>query len=446
MEKYVIANCTDTGRVRSVNEDSMVTFDSPNGQVVVVSDGMGGQNAGDVASQLAVAVIQDILTDNTFASPDEAISSSIMAANQAILRKASQDPSLTGMGATCVMLIVKDGVVYYGSVGDSRIYYIANGMIQQLTKDQSYVQTLVDAGQLTPEAAEFHQDKNQITNALGIEGMTPPVLGAAITPVHGSVFLLCSDGLSGMVPNNEILGIVSKSDIPLGERAKMLVNRANQNGGTDNITVQLVEFGNSLPAEEFASPSGYGSYGDGLSAKPKAKTSSKIIAILSVVLLLIVVGGGAYWYFSKDKPKAETKVVIQPSRSTTNNSTSNSTSQPSEQATSKTNSSSNSQVEANQPPIQSQQQVSSSRGQTKKTVKKKVEKTGKQLAKEVLDEKKGKSGKVKEKKKEQIVFKKYKDKGSKDDEAIDKEVLQPKKGSEKSSSKQTPKVTLPVAN
>ena len=128
MENYVLANCTDPGKVRDINEDSMVTFDSPNGRVVAVCDGMGGQNAGDVASQLAVTVIQDILTDNTFASPEEAITRSIIAANQAILRRAAQDVSLSGMGATCVMIIIKEGKVYFGSVGDSRIYYIAGGM------------------------------------------------------------------------------------------------------------------------------------------------------------------------------------------------------------------------------------------------------------------------------------------------------------------------------
>ena len=143
MENYVLANCTDPGKVRDINEDSMVTFDSPNGRVVAVCDGMGGQNAGDVASQLAVTVIQDILTDNTFASPEEAITRSIVAANQAILRRTAQDMNLSGMGATCVMIIIKEGKVYYGSVGDSRIYYIAGGMIRQITKDQSYVQTQV---------------------------------------------------------------------------------------------------------------------------------------------------------------------------------------------------------------------------------------------------------------------------------------------------------------
>lgn len=306
MENYIIANCTDTGRTRRVNEDSMVTFDSPNGRVVTVCDGMGGQNAGDVASQLAVAVIQDILSDNTFATPEEAITSSVIAANQAILRKASMNEDMQGMGATCVMLIVKDGKVYYGSIGDSRIYYIANGMIRQITKDQSYVQTLVDAGQITLAEAEHHQDKNQITNALGVEGMTPPVIGQMpITPEPNSTFLLCSDGLSGMINNNTILNTVSRYDLSLNERARMLVEQANEAGGLDNITVQLVEF----PAEDMAmSPMGSPSVSSAI-AQPKKKNHAVLYSLIAA-LLVIAVAGGAYWYFHEDKkPQAKSSVT-----------------------------------------------------------------------------------------------------------------------------------------
>lgn len=309
MENYIIANYTDTGRTRRVNEDSMVTFDSPNGRVVAVCDGMGGQNAGDVASQLAVAVIQDILSDNTFTTPEEAITSSVIAANQAILRKASMNDDLQGMGATCVMLIVKDGKVYYGSVGDSRIYYIANGMIRQITKDQSYVQTLVDAGQITQEAAEHHQDKNQITNALGVEGMTPPVIGQMpIIPEPNSTFLLCSDGLSGMINNNTILNTVSRHDLSLNERARMLVEQANEAGGLDNITVQLIEF----PAEDMAMPSMRTPSVSGVIVQPKKKNHTLSFSLIAA-LLIIAVAGGAYWYFHEEekpqpKPTVTTKV------------------------------------------------------------------------------------------------------------------------------------------
>lgn len=307
MENYIIANCTDTGKVRSVNEDSMTTFDSPNGRVVVVCDGMGGQKAGDVASQLAVAVIQDILTDNTFPTPEDAISSSIIAANQAILRRASQNEGLSGMGSTCVMLIIKDGQVYYGSVGDSRIYYVANRTIHQITKDQSYVQTLVDAGQITKEAAEHHQDKNQITNALGLENMTPPVIGQMpITPEPGSIFVLCSDGLSGMIHNNAILNTVMRYDLPLKERADILVSQANEAGGLDNITVQLVEFpAGGIDSRHAGIPTAHYSSGN-----VKKKSHTLLYSIIGV-LMVAIAGGCTYWYINKEKqPEKKPEVTI----------------------------------------------------------------------------------------------------------------------------------------
>lgn len=319
MENFIIANCTNTGRVRQVNEDSMVTFDSPNGRVVAVCDGMGGQNAGDVASQIAVAVIQDILTNNTFNSPEEAITRSIVAANQAILHRAAQDPNLAGMGSTCVMLVIKDGKAYYGSVGDSRIYYVCNGMIRQITKDQSYVQTLVDAGEISQEDAEHHKDKNQITNALGIEGMTPPVIcQMPIKPEPGSVFILCSDGLSGMVNNNGILNVVANTSMSLPERAEMLVRLANEAGGLDNITVQLVEFPAGMAAA--AAP------GAPMSASANAQVhKNKSVVYGIITALIILIGGGvAFWLIagkgddkkssSTSSPNIETVKTTEPSQ------------------------------------------------------------------------------------------------------------------------------------
>lgn len=328
MEDFIIANCSDTGKVRSVNEDSMATFDSPNGRVVVVCDGMGGQNAGDVASQLAVAVIQDILTDNKFASPEEAISKSIIAANQAILVRAAQDVSLTGMGSTCVMLLISGGKVYYGSVGDSRIYYIANGMIRQITKDQSYVQTLVDAGELTQEAADHHKDKNQITNALGIEGMTPPVIcQMPISPEPGGVFLLCSDGLSGMINSNAINQVVTNTSLSLQDKAKELVRLANEAGGIDNITVQLVEFPGAISDSALHSSS----YENKV-ARKSTKNRAVLYWSITIVCMILAIGGVTYWLISKEdpQPKVNTENKSEAKGKNTNNANqSNSASQPS---------------------------------------------------------------------------------------------------------------------
>lgn len=298
MDRYILANCTDTGLVRQVNEDSMTTFDSPNGRVLVVCDGMGGQNAGDVASQLAVAVIQDILTDNTFDTPAEAITQSVMAANQAILRRAAQNGELSGMGSTCVMLIIKDGLVYYGSVGDSRIYYADGNSLVQLTRDQSYVQTLVDEGKLTPFEAEHHKDKNQITNALGVEGMTPPVVcQTPITPTPGSIFLLCSDGLSGMVSSASMLATLKQAGLSLKERADELVSKANQAGGTDNITVQLVEFEAQPGAAMRSTQSGV------MASRPAKKSHTLYYALMA--LCLVVIGGVGGWFLLQPEPEPE---------------------------------------------------------------------------------------------------------------------------------------------
>lgn len=298
MDRYILANCTDTGLVRQVNEDSMTTFDSPNGRVLVVCDGMGGQNAGDVASQLAVAVIQDILTDNTFETPAEAITQSVMAANQAILRRAAQNGELSGMGSTCVMLIIKDGLVYYGSVGDSRIYYADGNSLVQLTRDQSYVQTLVDEGKLTPFEAEHHKDKNQITNALGVEGMTPPVVcQTPITPTPGSIFLLCSDGLSGMVSSASMLATLKQTELSLKERADELVSKANQAGGTDNITVQLVEFEAQPGAAVRSTQSGV------MASRPAKKSHTLYYALMA--LCLVVIGGVGGWFLLQPEPEPE---------------------------------------------------------------------------------------------------------------------------------------------
>ena len=284
-ESYIIANRTDVGKVREVNEDSMVTFDSPNGRVIAVCDGMGGQAAGDVASKLACDIITDILTNNTFGSPTEAITRACMAANQGIVHAAVQNPALEGMGATCVIVIIKDGLVYYGWVGDSRIYYISHGVIRQLSRDQSYVQQLVDQGQLTQEEAENHPQKNQILNALGLQTMTPPELcPAPLTPEPGSIILLCSDGLSGMVDNQTIASVVSQDGLTLQQKADQLVDMANSNGGLDNITVQLVQFG--LPVV----------------AKAKKKNN---FLLYCIIVLILALAAFLFFFFAENKTKNE---------------------------------------------------------------------------------------------------------------------------------------------
>ena len=240
----LVSERTDIGCVRQENQDSLVHFECKNGLVAVVCDGMGGHAGGGVASRLAIDTIQAFLNDTFFADPEEAIEKAIDAANTAILDRAMTQPELRGMGATCVMLIVRNGKVYIGSVGDSRVYLIRNRIITQLTKDQSYVQQLVDSGQITKEEAEIHPRKNEITNCLGLPEMIPAsLLLEPLTPEAGDCFLLCSDGLTGMVRDEDIEKIVSKQDtLTSQQRVDRLVDMALERGGYDNISVQIVEF------------------------------------------------------------------------------------------------------------------------------------------------------------------------------------------------------------
>ncbi len=295
----LVGAATSTGKVRKANEDSMNMFEIAGMRVFMVCDGMGGHVGGQVASQTAISSVKELFTNNTPADPRELIYRAMMTANEAILERTRQQPELTGMGSTCVMLVVtNDGKVYYGHVGDSRIYFIANRQITQLTKDHSFVQMLVDSGQITKEQAEQHPRKNEITNALGLQGMQPPTIcNLHIEPEAGNCFLLCSDGLTGMVDDVHIERVVSSRDLKIQGRAEKLVQMANDNGGVDNITVQLVEF--ALGTKDITP-----------AADKEKKKLQKLLCIIAAVIVVCGLAGAAWWFFSRnnlwpDKPDRE---------------------------------------------------------------------------------------------------------------------------------------------
>lgn len=320
MDKFLIAKATDVGIARQVNEDSMTVFDSPNGQVLAVCDGMGGQAAGDVASQLAVNIIENILTDNTFSTPEEAIKRSIVAANQGVLNRTAQNPELEGMGSTCVMMIIKNGRVHCGWVGDSRIYYISNHTIRQISHDQSYVQQLVDSGQITKAEAANHPQRNEITNCIGLDGMSEPdTVAVPILPEPGSVFLLCSDGLSSMVDEGRIERVISGNDMTLQQKADRLVEMANEAGGLDNITVELVQFSTS---DNVGATSGTLFEANGVNtARKKSPMNALLYGIIGAVAVAGIAFGGYKLFY---KPKAEPQPT--PAKIQTTNPTAPSTS------------------------------------------------------------------------------------------------------------------------
>lgn len=285
---------TDVGCKRNANEDWYAHFECKNGLVSVVCDGMGGHVGGAVASHLAVETIQLFLESNYFDDPCKAIIEACNAANSAILQRTSQQPELTGMGSTCVMLIVRNGKVYMGSVGDSRIYLVRSKKIKQLTKDQSYVQMLVDEGAITKEQAEHHPRKNEITNALGLPSMQPAtVLSDPINPEAGDCFLLCSDGLSGMVSDHEIMKVASnQTGMTQRERVSELIQRARKNGGLDNITCLIVEFA-ITPAP--------GTNGSGT----KNRVLLRYVLPCLAALLLLGIGGYTLWKHLHPTPNPE---------------------------------------------------------------------------------------------------------------------------------------------
>ena len=233
---------TDRGRVRTDNQDAYfagkITDDSV---FAVVCDGMGGANAGNVASELAVRHISEYVIRSYRDGMDmtdtvKTLKNAIVSANISLYDKAVNNAELAGMGTTAVAAFVKDGTAVIAHVGDSRIYLV-NGEIKQLTRDHSVVQSLIESGKITPEDAKVHPRKNVITRALGAEEDVA-VDSDCLTLADGDTLLLCSDGLTNFLEDKDILRVFQNNDI--SAVAEKLVETANENGGGDNITVVTV--------------------------------------------------------------------------------------------------------------------------------------------------------------------------------------------------------------
>jgi serine/threonine protein phosphatase PrpC len=235
------AGLSDVGRQREANEDNLVLA----APVFAVADGMGGARAGEVASRMAAEAFGERREDGT---PEQQLEAVAKRANRAIFDLAQRDDAHRGMGTTLTAAMVEDDCVSLAHVGDSRAYRLRDGGLRQLTHDHSLVAELERSGQLTPEAAENHPQRSIITRALGPE---PDV--EVDTHTHparpGDVYLLCSDGLTGMISDDEVTQLLTSSG-SLEEAAESLVRAANQRGGKDNITVVLFRVGDDGRAED----------------------------------------------------------------------------------------------------------------------------------------------------------------------------------------------------
>jgi PPM family protein phosphatase len=229
---------TDTGRKRRRNEDAYVC-EPP---LFAIADGMGGAQAGEVASRLAAAALKE--SGAKTLGGEERIADLIQEANRRVYDRSSTDPNTSGMGTTITVALVENGNVAFGHVGDSRAYLIRDGRMEQVTEDHSLVNELMKSGKLSREEAETHPQRSVITRALG----TDPDVDAdtfTIEAKSGDVFLLCSDGLTDMVGEREILELVELNRLDIDAALKSLVRAANRSGGEDNITVVAFEIAES---------------------------------------------------------------------------------------------------------------------------------------------------------------------------------------------------------
>ncbi len=236
---------TDPGLARENNEDS-VTIDEPT-RLGILADGMGGYNAGEIASGMATAFIKSELgrwlsQAGRHANAKEvrrAMEICVDNANRSIFNAANSNPQYSGMGTTLVLGVFQGTRLMLGHIGDSRCYRLRDGEFVQITKDHSLLQEQMDAGLITPEQAATSTNKNLVTRALGVEdAVLLEVNEHRVEP--GDVYLMCSDGLSDMVDNDNIAQLLA-TDVPLEQKVVQLIDAANANGGRDNISVLLAQ-------------------------------------------------------------------------------------------------------------------------------------------------------------------------------------------------------------
>lgn len=254
---------TDIGKQRQTNQDNYLTMRvCDNVTMFVLCDGMGGTNGGNIASNLAIRTFADFVEQELSSHIDsedmcntdainfsKLMSDAVSAANKAVYMRARENSELTNMGTTIVAALATDDEIHIANVGDSRMYLLEGKTLTQLTHDHSYVQMLVDMGQLTREEAATNPRRNILTRAVGTEPTVDADVMSLDMPKKGSYFVLCSDGLYNFVSEKDFIAIVRKKyknyddddyDAELTLKTKLLVDTANSNGGGDNITIILI--------------------------------------------------------------------------------------------------------------------------------------------------------------------------------------------------------------
>lgn len=287
--KMMTAQKTDVGLERKDNQDDMGWFSLPAGEVFIVADGMGGEAGGREAAKMAIATIKECFETGGDAVPD-LLKSSIMQANRRINEKGtSGDPQYRKMGTTVVVLAVSHDHAYMAHVGDSRIYRYRDDSLKRMTKDHSRVQQMVDDGIMSPAEAEDHPDANIITRALGAKPEVEPEVGREPCLVKpGDLFLLCTDGLCGLVEDLEIAEILSAGG-SVESFCDNLVSAALNKGGYDNVTTQVVRFEKEMAPLEPP--------GKEVSPTMTVVNIKFMAAVVAFIVLLVLLGAGFWWHF-----------------------------------------------------------------------------------------------------------------------------------------------------
>ncbi len=234
---------SDVGKAREINEDYFyVSYPDDKVQLFILADGMGGYNGGEVASQLAVKTAKNYIIDNYDKSLEskeallELVKGASQYANLVVYEKSQQNEELSKMGTTLDICLIYQSKAFISHIGDSRIYRLRKNFFRKLTKDHSYVQQLVDEGKITEEESKSHPDKNMLMKALGCtEYIEPDCMIKGF--IKGDIYLMCSDGLTNMVSDEEICNIISENPT---DATKPLIQKANDNGGRDNITAIII--------------------------------------------------------------------------------------------------------------------------------------------------------------------------------------------------------------
>jgi protein phosphatase len=242
---------THVGKQRQHNEDTFLVADEA--KLFLVADGMGGHAAGEIASRIAVDSISEFIQhtkeddgtwphayDESFKRSTNRLMAAVRMANTRVLEAMRKDARLRGMGTTVVACMADEDTMSVAHVGDSRVYLIRDNQLSRLTNDHSWVFEQVQAGMLTEAEAEKHPLRNVITRALGGALQVNPDASEVVSK-PGDVYLLCSDGLTGMVPEDEILRLVTENEDDLEQACQQLIDKANERGGMDNVTAILVK-------------------------------------------------------------------------------------------------------------------------------------------------------------------------------------------------------------